>query len=246
MQCTKVRACSREQNCVSCKKSVSLSGDVQSNSGPFLQMFMTVNVLEKRSYELGLRYVDEEGYSYCVLRAINGMQLSSKPACFDVHKVECRLIASRSPFEKIIQAPSGRRLNIPTLYITNTVCIFIHLFRYFNRNVNLVCKNISKVKQSSCNILNSKNIAGNISNEQHYMSQRKLLLSGDIELTHYLANIYFLYKKIFFCITLLLLCLLGKKLKKFRFSFKSGGCTICCKFATLPRIGTGLCNNLIQ
>ena len=37
-------------------------------------------------------------------------------------------------------------------------------------------------KQSFCNMLYSQNIAGNIANEQYYISQRALMLSGDIEL----------------------------------------------------------------
>ena len=37
-------------------------------------------------------------------------------------------------------------------------------------------------KISLCNMLNSQNIAGNIANEQYHISQRTLMLSGDIEL----------------------------------------------------------------
>ena len=60
-----------------------------------------------------------------------------------------------------------------------TTYIFIHSFGYFKPCVNI---NMNTAKQSLCNMFYSQNIAGNISNEQYHISQRALMLSGDIEL----------------------------------------------------------------
>ena len=57
--------------------------------------------------------------------------------------------------------------------------IFINSFGYFKPCVNI---NIKTAKQSLCNMFYSQNIAGNIANEQYHISQRALMLSGDIEL----------------------------------------------------------------
>jgi hypothetical protein len=48
--------------------------------------------------------------------------------------------------------------------------------------MRLVNKNMCTAKQSLCDMLNSQSIAGNIANEQYHISQRALMLSGDIEL----------------------------------------------------------------
>ena len=86
---------------------------------------------------------------------------------------------AHAPYFRIYIIKSG-----DLLYITNTVFVFRNSLEYLYTFVNLVCKNTSKFKQSSCYTLNSVNIAGNIiiSNEQRHLSLRKLLLSGDIEL----------------------------------------------------------------
>ena len=60
--------------------------------------------------------------------------------------------------------------------------IFMNSFGYFKPCVNLVPKNMYTAKQSLCNMLNSQNIAGNFANEQYHISQRALMLSGDIEI----------------------------------------------------------------
>jgi hypothetical protein len=60
--------------------------------------------------------------------------------------------------------------------------IFINSFGYFKQCVNLVHKNMYMAKESLCNMLNSQNTAGTIANEQYHISQRTLMLSGDIEL----------------------------------------------------------------
>ena len=57
--------------------------------------------------------------------------------------------------------------------------IFINSFGYFKPCVNI---NMTTAKQSLCNMFYSQNIAGNIANEQYHISQRALMLSGDIEL----------------------------------------------------------------
>ena len=41
---------------------------------------------------------------------------------------------------------------------------------------------MTTAKQSLCNMFYSQNIAGNIANEHYHISQRALMLSGDIEL----------------------------------------------------------------
>jgi hypothetical protein len=64
--------------------------------------------------------------------------------------------------------------------------IFINSFAYFKPSINLVQKSIKTEKHHSCNILNHQwiHIPGNynVGNQQYHISQRKLMLSGDIEL----------------------------------------------------------------
>lgn len=42
----------------------------------------------------------------------NGMGFPMKPEFFDLNKLECRLLAPRIAFQKLIQAPQGRQLKI--------------------------------------------------------------------------------------------------------------------------------------
>ena len=42
----------------------------------------------------------------------NGMVFPSKPDFFDLNELECRLLAPRIAFQKLIQAPRGRQLKI--------------------------------------------------------------------------------------------------------------------------------------
>ena len=65
--------------------------------------------------------------------AINGMQFPMKPALFDLNELECRLLAPRLAFEKLMQAPRGKQLkisgnvvNVPA-DITNTVSMLPRL-----------------------------------------------------------------------------------------------------------------------
>ena len=44
--------------------------------------------------------------------AINGMQFTVKPTFFDLNELECRLLAPRLAFQKLMQAPRGRQLKI--------------------------------------------------------------------------------------------------------------------------------------
>ena len=44
--------------------------------------------------------------------AINGMQFPEKPAFFYLNELECRLLAPRLAFQKIMQAPRGKQLKI--------------------------------------------------------------------------------------------------------------------------------------
>ena len=44
--------------------------------------------------------------------AFNGMKFPVKPAFFDLNELECRLIAPRIAFQKLMQAPRGKRLKI--------------------------------------------------------------------------------------------------------------------------------------
>jgi hypothetical protein len=63
--------------------------------------------------------------------------------------------------------------------------IFINSFGCFKQSVNfIVHKNIETAKCPSHSILNSQYIAGNYNytSQQYHISQKKLLLSGDIEL----------------------------------------------------------------
>ena len=40
------------------------------------------------------------------------MQFATKPEFFDLNELECRLLAPRLAFEKVIQAPRGRQFRI--------------------------------------------------------------------------------------------------------------------------------------
>ncbi|CAB4036289.1 Hypothetical predicted protein [Paramuricea clavata] len=44
--------------------------------------------------------------------AINGLQFPEKPSFFDLNELECRLLAPRLAFQKLMQAPRGRQLKI--------------------------------------------------------------------------------------------------------------------------------------
>ena len=46
------------------------------------------------------------------LAVVNGMKFPEKPAFFDLNELECRLIAPRLAFQKIMQAPRGKQLKI--------------------------------------------------------------------------------------------------------------------------------------
>ena len=43
---------------------------------------------------------------------VNGMVFPPKPAFFDLNELECRLLAPRIAFQKLMQAPRGRQLKI--------------------------------------------------------------------------------------------------------------------------------------
>ena len=44
--------------------------------------------------------------------AINGMKFPVKPSFFDLNELECRLLAPRITFQKLMQAPRGKQLKI--------------------------------------------------------------------------------------------------------------------------------------
>ena len=46
------------------------------------------------------------------LAVANGMKFPEKPTFFDLNELECRLIAPRLAFQKIMQAPRGKQLKI--------------------------------------------------------------------------------------------------------------------------------------
>ena len=67
------------------------------------------------------------------LAVVNGMKFPEKPMFFDLNELECRLIAPRLAFQKIMQAPRGKQLkingnvvNVPA-DVTNTVDILPRL-----------------------------------------------------------------------------------------------------------------------
>ena len=43
---------------------------------------------------------------------VNGMAFPSKPEFFDLNELECRLVAPRIAFQKLVQAPGGKQLKI--------------------------------------------------------------------------------------------------------------------------------------
>ena len=65
--------------------------------------------------------------------AINGMQFPAKPLFFYLNELECRLLAPRLAFQKLMQAPRGKQfkingniVNVPA-DITNTVRMLLRL-----------------------------------------------------------------------------------------------------------------------
>ena len=44
--------------------------------------------------------------------AINGLQFPKKPEFIDLNELECRLVAPRLAFQKLLQAPRGKQLKI--------------------------------------------------------------------------------------------------------------------------------------
>ena len=71
-------------------------------------------------------YLDKSKVPPCAV--INGMQFPTKPAFFDLNELECRLIAPRLAFQKLMQAPRGKQfkingnvVNVPADVI-NTIC----------------------------------------------------------------------------------------------------------------------------
>jgi hypothetical protein len=55
-------------------------------------------------------YLAKNKIPRCV--AVNGMQFPSKPAFFYLNELECRLLAPRLAFQKLMQAPRGKQLKI--------------------------------------------------------------------------------------------------------------------------------------
>lgn len=43
---------------------------------------------------------------------VNGMVFPEKPTFFDLNELECRLLAPRIAFQKLMQAPRGKQLKI--------------------------------------------------------------------------------------------------------------------------------------
>ena len=65
--------------------------------------------------------------------AINGMKFPVKPSFFDLNELECRLLAPRIAFQKLMQAPRGKQLkingsivNVPA-DVANTVSMLLRL-----------------------------------------------------------------------------------------------------------------------
>ena len=44
--------------------------------------------------------------------AVNGMQFPEEPAFFDFNELECRLLALRLAFKKLMQAPRGEQVKV--------------------------------------------------------------------------------------------------------------------------------------
>ena len=77
------------------------------------------------------KYLSKHKVPSCA--AINGMQFPPKPACFDLNELECRLLAPRLAFEKLLQAPRGGQLkiygnivNVPA-DVNSTICLLPRL-----------------------------------------------------------------------------------------------------------------------
>jgi len=67
------------------------------------------------------------------LSVVNGMKFPERPAFFDLNELECRLLAPRIAFQKLMQAPRGKQLkihgnvvNVPA-DVTNTVSMLPRL-----------------------------------------------------------------------------------------------------------------------
>jgi hypothetical protein len=60
--------------------------------------------------------------------AINGLQFPQKPSFFYLNELECRLLAPRLAFQKLMQAPRGRQLKInETLLIFQQILLIFQL-----------------------------------------------------------------------------------------------------------------------
>ena len=74
----------------------------------------------------------------------NGMQFPEKPSFFDLNELECRLIAPRSAFQKIFQAPRSGQLKI-----TGNV---VNVPADVNSTVNMLLDYLMKLVQLKFNL----------------------------------------------------------------------------------------------
>ena len=78
---------------------------------------MEKNLLHKTSVD-NIEWLCRSCHKYLVKNkvplcaAINGMQFTEKPTFFYLNELECRLLAPRLAFQKLMQAPRGRQLKI--------------------------------------------------------------------------------------------------------------------------------------
>ena len=94
------------------KHSVSLADSIRaSNSSAvkFLQNITSVNNAEWLCHTC-MKHL--KSGKVPPLAVANGMKFPKKPTFFDLNELECRLIAPRLAFQKIMQAPRGKQLKI--------------------------------------------------------------------------------------------------------------------------------------
>ena len=74
-------------------------------------------LLSKTSVD-GIEWICQSCYKYLKKDKIppcaakNGMSFPAKPDFFDLNELECRMLAPRLAFEKLLQAPRGNQLKI--------------------------------------------------------------------------------------------------------------------------------------
>ena len=130
--------------------------------------------------------------------AINGMQFPPKPSFFDLNELECRLLAPRLAFQKLMEAPRGQHLkihgnivNVPA-DVANTVSSLLRLPNETGTiKVNLKRKLQYKSAALSLNVRPAKVLQAAVwfvNNKRLYKEQGITLNQNWSETTNYVSS----------------------------------------------------------